>query len=779
MSESRDKTLSPVTPPPQEASLARLKESLESSHRNAASTLSSFLADRFAQTPLDQTTGPKTLPASAYELGRILAKGGMGAILSARDNSIQRTVALKVILTGADASDEHIHRLIAEARITGQLEHPNIVPLHELGVTADGVVYYTMRLVEGVTLSDVLEKIRVEDKAAIAKYPLRTLLTVFQKICDAVAFAHSRGVVHRDLKPDNIMLGEFGEVFVMDWGLAKRVRGGGGVLETAILERSDLENLTGDSFKTLSGQVKGTPRYMAPEQAEGRVEDIDERTDIYALGAILYTILTLHPPVTGETVNEVLTRVASGSINPPTSYNPRHTRISRITRPLPPAQDITPPELAHCPDRRIPTALSAVAMKALARDMTKRYQSVAALQQDIAAYQGGFATTAEGASALRLLLLLVQRHRTEFALIVISVGLMVALAAHFTGKITRTLTELKETAPTFYVEARTLVDEFKFAKALTKVNYAISLQPDDPKFHALKGNILQSLLQLADARDAYAHALELDPEAFLAERNLKLCEKLLADNAGHATLKPESLTELRVNMSRQQRNAEAIAMSTRESKGLQGTFDSWKAVVNKIGLVGALKREGGGLSLHVQQPDFNDLSPFRDAPLNKLNIADTQVDDLAPLANMPLVSLDISNTRVLDLSALRRMSLTRFEAARTRATNFNVLAGMKLVTVNLAHTRIASLAPLKDAPLRYLQLEGCTNITDFSALADCRQLEGITLPVGAKNLEALRPLPRLIHIGYALPEGGWDQVPLAEDFWKMQENRNPKPPPVP
>ena len=767
MSDPREKTVGPVPPPPQEASLARLKQSLESTHRNASATLASFLAERFAQTPAGSTPGHQKLPTSAYELGRILAKGGMGAVLSARDNNIQRTVAVKVILTGAEATDEHVHRLITEARITGQLEHPNIVPLHELGVTADGVVYYTMRLVEGITLSEVLEKIRLKEQAAITKYPLRTLLTIFQKVCDAVAFAHSRGVVHRDLKPDNIMLGEFGEVFVMDWGLAKRLRGDAGAFETTSRTAKQVAELLGDGFKTLSGQVKGTPRYMAPEQAEGRVEDIDERTDIYALGAILYAMLTLHPPVTGESVNEVLTRVASGVITPPTSYNPRNTHISRLTSPPVPAQDIAPPELLHCPDRRIPSALSAVAMKALTRDRAGRYPSVAALQQDIAAYQGGFATSAEHASALRLLLLLLRRHRTEFILSFISVALMVALAAHFMGKVTRTLAELKETAPTFHSEARSLVDELKFAKALAKINYAISLQPDDPKFHLLRGNILQSLLQLEEARAAYAQALELDPEALHAERNLRLCERLLAANAGRPALDARSLAELRTEMARQQRTAERIAMDTR----IQGSLEAWRAVVNKLGLPATLKREAGGLSLVIQPPEFNDLSPFRGAALTKLNIADSQVDDLAPLKDMPLLSLDISNTRVADLSPLRGLRLVRLDAARVRATNFTALAGMKLTHLNLAHTRIASLAPLRDAPLRFLQLEGCTNLTDFSALAECRQLEGITLPVGAKNFDALRQLPRLRHIGYSMPEGGWDQVPLAEDFWKVQENR--------
>ncbi len=774
MSELREKTVGPVTPPPQEVSLARLKQSLEATHSNEASAFSSFLAERFAQAAPDAVTGREQMPSSAYELGRILAKGGMGAILSARDNSIQRTVAVKVILTGAEASDEHVHRLITEARITGQLEHPNIVPLHELGVTADGLVYYTMRLVEGVTLSDVLEKIRQKDAAAIAKYPLRTLLTVFQKVCDAMAFAHSRGVVHRDLKPDNIMLGEFGEVFVMDWGLAKHVRGTGAGLGTTSFWKSDgLTELSGDGFKTLSGQVKGTPRYMAPEQAEGRVGDIDGRTDVYALGAILYAILTLHPPVTGDTVNEVLRRVASGAILTPTSYNPGQSYFDRSSGTLAPKQDITPPELAHCPGRRIPSALSAVAMQALARNPAQRYQSVAALQEDIAAYQGGFATAAERASAPRLLLLLVRRNRTEFVLSFISLALMLALAVHFTRQVTRTLAELRQTAPTFYAEAGALVDQFKFTKALATINYAISLQPADAKFHVLKGHILQSSLQLAEARDAFARALELDPEASGARHNRVLCMKLLTDNAGRSALKLESLAELRKDMVAQQRTAEAIAMATRVSKGTPDTFASWKAVVDKLGLIGGLKREGGGLSLTVRQADFDDLSPFLTAPLTKLTLADTQVEDLGPLNGMLLQSLDINNTRVADLSAIEGMPLTRFEAERTRATNFSVLTGMKLVSLNLAHTSIASLDCIKGAPLRSLQLEGCTNVIDLSALAECKQLEVITLPIGAKNLEALKQLTRLRRMGYTLPEGGWDMMPLAEDFWKAQEARTP------
>ena len=159
------------------------------------------------------------LRARKYEIGGMVAQGSMGAILDAHEATTQRTVAMKVMLSHASESD--VLRFIEEAQITSQLEHPNIVPVHELGVDEHDQVFYTMKLVQGVTLRQVLEKLRAGDAVTVAAYPLRRLLTVLLRVCDAMAFAHSRGVIHRDLKPDNVMIGDFNEVLVMDWGLAK------------------------------------------------------------------------------------------------------------------------------------------------------------------------------------------------------------------------------------------------------------------------------------------------------------------------------------------------------------------------------------------------------------------------------------------------------------------------------------------------------------------------------------------------------------------------------
>jgi serine/threonine protein kinase len=154
-------------------------------------------------------------PNFTYRPGRELARGGMGAVLAASDVKLGRSVAMKVMLR-RDATEEEQQRFLQEARVLGQLAHPNIVPVHDLGTDEQGRVFYVMKLVVGVTLHDVIGKLKAGDKETLAKYPLNALLTIFQKVCDAVGFAHSRGIIHRDLKPQNIMVGEFGEVLVMD-----------------------------------------------------------------------------------------------------------------------------------------------------------------------------------------------------------------------------------------------------------------------------------------------------------------------------------------------------------------------------------------------------------------------------------------------------------------------------------------------------------------------------------------------------------------------------------
>ena len=333
-----------------------------------------------------------------FRLGNEIARGGMGRIHVGEDFQLKRQVAIKISHdSGVDP------RFSREAEVLARLAHPNIVPVIALGVDDGGRPYYAMKLVKGRTLQAVLKSLREGDAQAAKEFSLPNLLTIFRKVCDAVAFAHSQKILHRDLKPENIMVGEYGEVLVMDWGLAKIL--GDPVAETGERkpERQPAVEESGDFGRTLDGDVMGSPYYMSPEQAMGKVNLLDERSDIYSLGGILYALLTLRPPVDGKSVAEILTKVKSGEITPMTT-----TRRGRAKR--------EPGEPAAM-GRQIPEALQAVTKKAMARIPDKRYGRVEELAKDIEAYQSGYATKAENASALRQIQLLVKRHKTVSALL--------------------------------------------------------------------------------------------------------------------------------------------------------------------------------------------------------------------------------------------------------------------------------------------------------------------------------------------------------------------------
>jgi eukaryotic-like serine/threonine-protein kinase len=240
-----------------------------------------------------------------YEWGRYqifgeIARGGMGAILRGRDRDLGRDLAVKVLLEDHRDRPELVRRFLEEARISGQLQHPGVVPIHELGTLGDSRPYFTMKLVEGRDLASLLG----ERRSATEDWP--RLLGIFEQICQTMAYAHSRGVIHCDLKPSNVMVGSFGEVQVMDWGLARVLKRdtGGDDVETRAGGAGPVESIRGDARQDEqglgAGSVLGTPAYMAPEQARGENSRLDERTDVFGLGAVLCEVLTGEPPFVGR-----------------------------------------------------------------------------------------------------------------------------------------------------------------------------------------------------------------------------------------------------------------------------------------------------------------------------------------------------------------------------------------------------------------------------------------------------------------------------------------------
>ncbi len=273
-----------------------------------------------------------------YQLFGEIARGGMGAVLKGRDVDLGRDLAIKVLLESHREKPDLVRRFVEEAQIGGQLQHPGIVPVYELGSFADRRPYFTMKLVKGRTLSSLLAERQsvawvqpTDSRAADLRgsgglHPpyedLPRFLSIFEAICQTMAYAHARGVIHRDLKPSNVMVGSFGEVQVMDWGLAK-VLPRGGAADDQALPRRDRDvpasvirtaRSGSDADASQAGSVLGTPGYMAPEQARGEIEDLDERADVFGLGSILCEILTGLPAFAHGDSAERLRRSARGEV---------------------------------------------------------------------------------------------------------------------------------------------------------------------------------------------------------------------------------------------------------------------------------------------------------------------------------------------------------------------------------------------------------------------------------------------------------------------------------
>jgi serine/threonine-protein kinase len=270
-------------------------------------------SERLAR-PRSTEMPPSGVAVTRYQLQGEIARGGMGAILRGRDIDLGRDLAIKVMLEAHRGNPEVVRRFVDEAQIGGQLQHPGIVPVYELGTFPDRRPYFAMKLVKGETLASLLQK------RTGPAHDLPRFLAIFEQVCQTVAYTHARGVIHRDLKPSNVMVGSFGEVQVMDWGLAKVLPQGGvadegesqPIHETIIVTVRSGSSGTGSESQ--AGSVLGTPAYMAPEQARGEMDRIDERADVFGLGAILCEVLTGQPPFVATSREEIRAQAARGDL---------------------------------------------------------------------------------------------------------------------------------------------------------------------------------------------------------------------------------------------------------------------------------------------------------------------------------------------------------------------------------------------------------------------------------------------------------------------------------
>ncbi|AMV20686.1 protein kinase domain-containing protein [Planctomyces sp. SH-PL14] len=694
--------------------------------------------------PMVRPKSPEMPPGpsgSRYQLQGEIARGGMGAILKGRDTDLGRDLAIKVLLDQHKDKPEVIQRFVEEAQIGGQLQHPGIAPIYELGQFPDRRPFFAMKLVRGETLSKLLAH-----RASPAVDRTR-FLGIFEQVCQTMAYAHSRGVIHRDLKPANIMVGAFGEVQVMDWGLAKVLQAGGVADEKksqALQEGSsfiqtlrsgagsggsDLPGTLGTpGSQTVVGSVMGTPAYMPPEQAHGEVDHLDERADVFGLGAILCEILTGRPPYVGTDGGAVFHQASHGKLADcwgrldACGADAELIALARHCLELDPKDR---PRDAGTLAARVSGYLHSVEVKLRESELAKVDAQVRA--EELRRRQK-LAFTAGTALALSLVVGLAaslwQAMRADHA--AAQAEQAASLAMKQERRALAALDELRATAPAFAEQARALAAREQFREAVEKLDYAVTLRPDAVEYLVAKADLLQCQFRLADAGAVYRQALLLRPDLTRAAESARLCDELLAAKPGlDGTLSHESLAKLHVAMQAEQRPAAEIMPVARllgEQK--RHLVQYWLARLRDLPISAETPleqrltvREDGRLALDLSGTKVRDLAPLAGAPLATLKLSRCgELSDLSPLKGMELIELSLFATKVSDLGPLREMrTLESLSLGRTAISDLAGLRGLNLKVLECREAAISDLEPLRGMPLESLMLMG-TRVTNLSPL---------------------------------------------------------------
>jgi len=651
-------------------------------------------------------------------VGKEIARGGMGAIFATKDLNIRRNIVTKVL--HKKNSKPAVMRFIEEGQVNGQLEHPHIVPVYDLGINADDNIFFTMKWVKGQDFRKILEAIDKGDRALEAKHPLSARIDILLRICDAISYAHHKRVIHRDLKPENIMVGEFGEVLLMDWGLAK-------ILDRPHDEVESLEDTvssvrsTDESMNTIQGSISGTPQYMAPEQAEGKVDEMDEQTDVYSLGAILHSIVSLKAPFTGGNVHLILMKVVKGQGEP--------------------LSDKTPKELR------------AIIDKAMAVKKRNRYKTAQELSDDLLNYRHGYSVSAKRDSMMELFAKMVKRNKA------VSVGVLIALIAlmvgvagivwqwqksvasekralealsKYEGEKQKGLTAKGISAAEYLVKAKKSSSASNFDLAFKQVESAINFDSTYAPSYLFKAYLFIHKKEYKKAElvlDAY---LKLNPSDKDSTKLLELCKQVQVKEDDYDIA--NSFYQI---LNKQEAGFAALNFA----KSKDEKFKIYYAKVMKHFKVGLEKDKEGYLILSFnygkENQNVKDISALKGIPLTSLILSKLPVNDISPLKGMtlttltlywcpqvkdisalkgmPLTTLTLTNTPVKDISPLKGMSLERLNLIVMPVQDISSLKGMPLTTLNLDRTQVKDISPLKGMPLTSLNL-GSTPVKDFSPL---------------------------------------------------------------
>ena len=605
-----------------------------------------------------------------YSRGVLLAKGGMKEIYRVEDFMTDRHVA-KAVMKNLK-SQKAVEQFIQEARITARLEHPNIMPVYDIGIDDKGQAYFTMKLIEGDNLGVILKRLKEGNEDYLKQYPLTKLLEIFSKVCDAVAYAHSKGVLHLDLKPDNIQVGGFGEVLVCDWGLAR--------FNPEVMEEGEEPVKYLEGQLTLHGQVFGSPGFMSPEQVTKDRQELDHLSDIYSLGCLLYSILTYHSAFPGKDLEKILDNQANGDFEAPSK---------------------------RFPEKLIPPALEAVCMRAMSYARVSRYDSAVQLKVEINSFINGFATSAENAGLGKLFLLFCRRHKALVSIFSVFVLVSLVFTYIYIGQ-EKEKEEVKEE-----LEIKEKEKEEVSKELLVK-------DKQNQNLLELKNQLLQYSTSFFVALNHIKHRRFVEAEtAFRQVGSEKLkpyidaCS-LLTLASSTERLPEDDLVNLIKLLNKDSFTVVIEVLLKNESKFL--SFEEKKNLSKRL--------------LHILNPECTNLKFTVQSLLGKvyITLAGTEkLERISPLALFEANFLDLSGTSISEITALKGMPLTNLNLKDTKVRSLDPLENIPLKILDVSNTEVADFLPLLELPIEYLKMAG-VQVADLTMLSEIKTLKEVVLP---------------------------------------------------
>lgn len=642
-------------------------------------------------------------PADRYSPNTKINQGGMKAIWEVDDHRTARKVAMALIQDSKIASEDDIDSFLYEARLTANLQHPNIIPIYDIALDENGNPYFTMKALKGETLDEIIKQLRTENTDYTKRYTPTRLLSIFLKVCNAIDYAHTKGVIHLDLKPSNINVGDFGDVHVLDWGLS--------TLMIHLNEHSTKRR----EFKNVVG---GTPGYMSPEQAQGTPSDIVFQTDIYMLGAMLYEILTHQCPIIGKTVKDVLQKTVRGDFPSPAK---------------------------RAPKLRIPAPLAAIVMKAMATDPAERYSNVSLLIRDLHNYQDGFATVAENPTFIRHTALLIKRHKLAVSMIGISATIIAAV-------LTNSFYSIKN-SETIALDA--------FATLQEKNDYiAITAQKVAPDYLDLMAQ-QEKNYDFAAAEESLNTGLAFDPSlemGWLWKGKMLLCQQkfsaawnILSGNHGHPVLKnPPAVRLAKKYMDLGVVTDADLPQLVKDFKtyNLEDGIPRLFYHLNKSPFDPESRFPAIAESLKILNPKLKTLN-FKWQQMGSndwiINMGDNpDLDTISPLCGLNIKLLNANNIGAPNLNLLTEDNLLDLRVSGARLNHLfelDQLAGLKVL--DISQTRIRNLTHIIKYPkLTTLDISGIKGLSISPQLIWNRNLKLLTVSEAFRNDPTIIALSR-------------------------------------